>query len=508
MPSGTYKFSVDWAADGLFTQTGDDITSFVQEAYWSYGRDYASQLTGRSIAGQCILLVKNSDKRFNSFNTSSPLSGNLVPGRKLKVEMTVSATTVTMWQGFLDSIEPFPEKGGVHKALLRFIGPLGLITQRKVNVAMQTSIGTGAAVGKVLDEAGWPAADRSVDAGQVTMNRWWTGGQVTALTALREIEETEPGHVREKKDGKIAFENRHFRMTSPQTTSQATFSDAAASTLKYTDIVQQDPLREIYNIIEAEIRRYTVGALATLWTLAESGANSPSITPGVSRDFWASFPNPDSATDAVAVDAWTTPVATTDFTGNSAADGTGTNLTSDIAVAVSKFDTAMKITLTNNGTSTAFITLLQARGTPVSVSDPVKAKSEDATSKTKYGERTYPVPGRWIPSYGQAFDYTGFIKGIYKDPVPVLSIIVSANRSTTHLEKVRDLDISQRITLTATGKAGLGINEDFFIEAERHSVRDAGKTHSVTYDISPASGYSGFFTLGTSLLGISTKLAY
>ena len=68
-------------------------------------------------------------------------------------------------------------------------------------------------------------------------------------------------------------------------------------------------------------------------------------------------------------------------------------------------------------------------------------------------------------------------------------------------------EISDLVTITATGGAGLGINEDFFIESIHHSV-DSGLNHRASFTLSQASGYAGFFVVGTSSLGNSTRLAY
>ena len=414
---------------------------------------------------------------------------------------------LVLWTGFLSSLLPRPEADKANIVMLDAVGPLGFVNQEDVRIAMSTNIATGTAVGNVLDEAGWPAGDRDIDTGQTTMGRFWVERQKT-LSALRKIEATEGGYIGESKDGKIVFEDRHRRLKSPHTVGQATFSDAVGAARGYQKIDQEDPLPSIFNIFEAQVQRYTVGALATLWTMAETGADSPEIEPGASKTFFASYPNPASALDAFAVDAWTTPVATTDYTANSASDGSGTNLTSDIGIAVTKFSNAMKITLTNNHASlNAFITALKARGTPVTADDPVRIRSEDSASQTKFGERTYPTPGEFIPDSGEAQDWCDFSLSIYKDPIPILAMRVIGNRDTTNLEEVLTRDIGDRITLVADGLAGLGINEDFFIESMDHVV-EANRVHEVTWELSPATAYSGFWVVGSSKLGTETRLAY
>jgi hypothetical protein len=286
-----------------------------------------------------------------------------------------------------------------------------------------------------------------------------------------------------------------------------TLSDAPASgQVSYSSVRQLDPLPFIFNEFEAEVQTYTVGSSSVLWTLSEAGASSPLLTPGESRDFWARYPTPDSPTDAVAVDAWVTPVANTDYTANSASDGTGTDLTSDVAVSVSKFAQTMKITLTNNGSQSAYVTLLQARGTPVTKDDPIKIRREDTTSQAAYGERTFVSRSPFIPDSSEADSWARYNLAIYKDPIPILRVRFAAN-DEVNLNQALQREVSDRVTVVATGNAGLGINEDFFIEAIRHNIRRGG-LYWVEWDLSPVSGYSGFWVLGTSELGTGTVLGY
>ena len=533
MPSATYVLEVDWANDGFagggryfaarhfsarhfsaryFGGAGggggiDDISAYVISLSYSRGRDYASQLTGRASAGQLEAELINTDGRFSSFLTTGPLYGNLVPARKVRLR-TTSPAAYTLWSGVVDSIEPLPAHGGINTAKLHAVGPLVWLTEHTVEVAMQTNILTGAAIGLVLDECDWPTADRTLDTGQTTMNRWWKD-EVTCLFAAVQVADTDPGYLGESADGKIVFEDRLHRLITPHTTSQATFTDAAgAGLLRYDGIRQLNPLADIYNVIEAKVQLYTTGALAVLWTLAETAASSPAIQAGESRSYWAAYPNADSATNAVSVDAWTTPVATTDYLANSQADGLGTNLTASVSVATSKFSNSMKITLTNAAAVTAYITFLQARGTPITADDPVKVVSEDATSQAAYGRRSYENQSPFLPSTVIAQNWCDLTRSIFKDPIPILTIDMLANRSSDQLTEVLTLDVSDRITLVATGtETLLGINEEFFIEAMRHSVSRDG-LHRVSYDISPAAGYSGFWVLGSSLFGTTTKLMF
>lgn len=506
--TATYTLSVDWNNDGDWSDANEDITAYVLREHgmeWAYGRDRASQLAGRSTAGQFRCVLKNTDGRFSSFNASGPLYGNLVPGRKVRLQVTDGVVTATfVW--FLATLEPQPVTRNVNVALLTAVGPLGWLNdpRRKTSLAMTTSILTGDAADDILDEAGWPAGDRSIDAGQTTMKRHWSVGE-SPLAALRRVEATESGFLRESRDGKVVFESRHHRLAGAHLTSQATYTDALGGTLSYRRAHQEDPLAEVFNRFEAEVPFWTVGATAVLWTLGQTGADSPRIDPGQSVEFWATYPR-DPGRDPrtgrftsanAAVDAWTTPVSTTDFLTNSQADGLGTNLTASMAVAAVKTANSMKVTLTNNhATLAAYVTFLQARGTGVTAGDPARVVREDSASQTAYGERSFPHEGGYLPSVEEAGDWAAFNLSIYKAPRPPVSLLVAANRSAAQMTEALTRDVSDRITVVGSGASQLGMNGAFFVERITHRV-DGSKRHLMTLECSPAEGFGGFMVLDT-----------
>lgn len=80
----------EWDADndGDFSEAIEDITSFVLGAEWQYGRDFPSNLTGKSSPGKLNLTLDNRDGRFSFFNQASPLTQDpfsLRTGRKIRI---------------------------------------------------------------------------------------------------------------------------------------------------------------------------------------------------------------------------------------------------------------------------------------------------------------------------------------------------------------------------------------------------------------------------------------
>ena len=510
MVVASYKLQVDWANDGSWTGTGETIDmGRVRGITCSFGRDRASQLTGKSKAGTLRAVLDNRSGDYNQFNSDSPIYGNILPGRPVRL-LGTSATQSdqAIWQGYLVRITPQVFLGGDATAILEATGPLGQINLDQIEVPMVTSQRTDQVVDDILDAAGWGAGSgyRTLDTGKTTITRYWQSATYT-VPALQEVESTEGGFIREGKDGKIIFDNRHHRLSGVGLTSQATYSDASDAARVYSGLIMDDPLPHIFNIFETDVQTYTTASVAVLWTLSETGASSPSIAPGVARTYIARYPTSASANNSRGVALWTTTAVTTDMLANTAADGSGTNVSASIGIAVSKSSETMEITLTNNTSATAYVTKLQARGTAITADDPASIKQEDATSKTAFGNRTWPSRTKFIPDTGEALDWADYNLSVYKDPTAVLQLSYWANRDTNAINEMLDRDISERVTVVAANTADLSINRDFFIEAVRHQI-SANRLHQVTYLLSDAIQFSDFWVLNTSALGTSTRLAY
>ena len=516
---GSYTLLVDWNNDGDFADTHDDVTSDTLSVTWERGRDYASALLGRSVAGKLTAQLVNTAGKYSPSNTSSALTGSILPGRTVRVEAGSGSFPYTFpiafndgvrWQGKLERIIPAPATVGVKTCTLTAFGTLGYLNQFETQVASQTNRRTDQAVGDILDDVGWTeAADRDLDTGQTTISRFWMSRK-KVIDALRLVEEAEAGFIKESKSGQVAFENRFHRLTaSASTTSQATFSDASGATHSYVSLSQEDPLTTIINHVEATATTFDTASAAVLWTHPETGSASPTLAPAEAKTFEAEFPNPDSANNAMEVNAWTTPAATTDYLLNTASDGTGTNLTGDVTVTQTKTGERMAVTLTNSATGSAgYLTKLQARGTAVSTKNPCIVRAIDTTSQGIYGERKYVAQTKFIPTTSEAQDWCDYQMAIYGSPIEILTMTIPAS-AQGKIGQALSRDISDRITVTATADAALGVNADFLIESEQHSVTDGGSQHTATWKLSPASGgYSSFWVLGTGVLGTSTVPAF
>ena len=506
----TYEVHVDWLGGTGFTAAYDDVTNKVRHMEWKRGRQFAHQLAGKALAGQAFIYLNNDGGTFSSQNAASTLAGSLLPGRVVRIR-TTAPSTVTLWRGVIESIENRISLNNDHVAVLKCIGPLGFINQRQARIPMGIDILTGSAIGSILDDTGWPSGDRSIDAGQTTMTRFWVENK-PALDAMRDVEATESGYIGESKDAKIVFEDRDHRLSGTHIASQATYTDDPAGVLRFASIEQQDPIKAIFNDMEATVHRYTTLATTTLWKLIDTGHLIPRGTSGTPGTFVveASYPigNPTATLGAVAVASWTTPTATVDWNVTNDADGTGANQNALCTTAFTTYSQSAKVTISNTSALTnVYLQFLQVRGVPLIEDNKSKVRTEDTDSQSDYGRRSFTSPGNWTPNVAEARDWGAFNISIYKSPFQIFSVTLNANYSSAHMAEVLARDVSDLVTINATGRSDLGYTNIFFVEQEHHRVSE-DRVHWVTYDVSAGTGYGGFWVLDTGELGTRTRPAY
>jgi len=488
MASETILLEIDWDNDGTFGHASSDISADVLEIpNYDYGRDFASQLYGRSTAGSMTVVLMNDDAKYTEANTGSPIFGKILPNRRVRLKSSTNGGGSTVqWHGYLDDIIAVPGMGGMNEAVLSAFGVLAKINARKSYLGPSGTVLSGAAVTNILDSIGFPAADRIIDTGLLTMARHFVPG-LWGADALQRVEETEAGFIRESRDAEIVFEDRHHRLSGAHLTSQVTYSDAAGAAIFMQSAPPGNSLKLVVNIVRAKVIRQTIASIATLWTLPETGANSPEIFPGQSITFIAQYPTPDAPTRDIGVAVWTTPAVTTDYLANSQSGGGGTNLTADVGIAVVKAVETMEITVTNNHASTImFLTKLAARGTALQAEHEVWVQHKDTASITDFDEREYVIPAEFLPDTGQALDYCRYIAALNAQPVPMVPISYIANETQAAMDDAHARDISDRVTLTLDNLTALSIDQDMFVERKADTI-DRDGVHTVRLELSDVS---------------------
>ena len=480
MITANYYLYADWSRTGLYNHANSNLSSYILNLAWEYGIDTDPE---RSKFGTIRATLDNSTSIFSSYNPASPLNTPAVlvlPGVPIKITMDIGAGEVTQFVGFLQSVIPTPGlPNTVSTAELIAYGPLSQMSDADVHLALQSNKTAGYLLDMVLDGVDATIA-RDIDVTTLsTIGLYWVTRPRNALQLAYELQDAECGTLRENKLGEIAFESRAHRAAHSVV---ATFG-ATGGPLYPWNLRQEDPLKGIWNFIEAEVHTFNRSEDSVLATISDVrnglGGTPPVVPANGSITVPIPFPTPTSPSGYLAVDTW----GTVDIEINTAPDGSLIDITNEATVVLARTEYAdrIEVKVTSTYGDIGYIILLRVHGTAVIEGDPVPVSTSDAASITAYKKRTYPNSSKWLTDIGEAQDYCAHIIAISHHPRPQITFQVKANYDAAHLAKAQSLDVSDRVHIHASVPIyTLGLDGDFFVEYIRHHV-DSGCVHIVEY---------------------------
>ena len=137
--------------------------------------------------------------------------------------------------------------------------------------------------------------------------------------------------------------------------------------------------------------------------------------------FWLHYVNPITLEENTPCLSMISVVASTDYLGNTLADGTGINRT--VTPNVTFFSTSAVCSLTNPNSGDIFLTKFQLRGYAITKS-PIRYQIENSSSQGLYGKREYTLDHPFIQKFLYASSYARYILSKYKERDPILSLAV------------------------------------------------------------------------------------
>lgn len=181
-----------------------DVSAYVTQIQVSRGK---SRALDRYQSGNVNVTFNNRNRYFDPTYAASPFFGQIVPRRDIRV----SANGTVVFVGTVDDWNLDYTPSGDSTATCSAYDGFTFLAQQTLTAATNPVELSGARVNRVLDDVGvaWPAAQRSVDAGNETLQ----GDSVTpadnALSYLQTIELSEPGELFIGKDGSLVFQDRN-----------------------------------------------------------------------------------------------------------------------------------------------------------------------------------------------------------------------------------------------------------------------------------------------------------
>lgn len=467
------------------TGPGEDVTSRTLHRAGiklQYGRDQArSESPIRP--GQGSFQLDNFTRDYSPDNASSPLFGNLFPGRTVQIRAHHNSASYTLLRGSLEDYTIDPNLAS-RSVSFTCIDALGELQQRTVSTAVYQGARTGTAIGAVLDAAGWTAA-RDLDSGATVFPFWWAEG-INALDAVKKILAAEGmGSIAYVgSEGEFVFRDRlHRSIRTASNTVQATFDSIAEPAIDQR-LSYDVGWRDIFNYATCDITELIVDNDATV---VYSDGATRNISTGQSQTI--------NVNSSVAFVDAITPVLDTDYLVQSGS----------VTVSLSR-TSGQAVTITITAVSTASVVGMQLRAYKLSTNRTVKVVSQDATSIARYRLRTITVDAPFI-GVNDAQAILDKLILARKDRLPIVAIgLVNAN--DTRIAQMLSRDLSDRVHLDIPEA---DIDSDFFIERIEHQI--SADKHVTTFGCEKAFDAvtaSELFILDSATQGVlgTNKLGY
>lgn len=400
----TWAIEVDWNDDGAFDGTNE--MPYMLDMNIRRGREFFMKSDGSGFeprfAGNARLTLKNNSGRFDPFNTSSPLYGQLESNQRIRIRVKdeSTGTIYPVFYGYIDDVRPnYSTLPTV--TLTASDGIKYLSSTPATSSAVYTTHAFTTAIADVLTAAGWDDGTAIDPVLSDTMPYFWLDG-TSAYNQITDLTDAVLANFYISADGKATWIPRTYGDAS-----LVSFTDHDA--LKSWQIRTPSPRYTIENVMKIFSRARKTQTGVTLWTMTDK----PAVLPGASITVWANFSYNSQEVPATVV---TTPVATTDYTANTAQDGSGTDLTASFTVMLTSFATSAKMVVSNVGATPGYVTLLKVRGNAITPDEYTYTQTSDAASIVTYGERQFIVKTNWLQDLNTAIDQASVLIGLLPFP--------------------------------------------------------------------------------------------
>jgi len=204
--------------------------------------------------GTLTLKIVDVNGDFNSQNVTGPYYGLLNPMRKVQITATYNSVTYPIFSGFITSYNTTTPQftGDVSFTTITAVDAFRLAQNAQISTVTDATAGqlSGTRINKILDQIVWPNSQRSIDAGQTTMQAD-PGTARTSLAAMQTVELSEYGALYVDAYGNFVFKDRKTATTSVNQTAVAFTDDGSGIAYNNAVWIFNDAL--VYN--KADITR-------------------------------------------------------------------------------------------------------------------------------------------------------------------------------------------------------------------------------------------------------------
>ena len=451
--------------DGFNTGAASDLDDFIISDVlamdWSLG--FARAFDALSAPTRGRITLRNDDDDYAPELASISLN----PGTPVRVRITHDSQTHVVFTGLIDRVEPEGRTSTLH-----LIGPEDHLKRHRIAMLLITNGNAKSVIEAALGQLALFRFNRVLDTGVSTfpyVGDTWSDG-IRVQQAIAQVVEAERGRFFSDRMGQVIFYDRNHLSTSP--TVAATFEDDyEALTYGYGEA--------LINQVRVRLRPRQIGTPGSvIWQLS----TAQKVKTGECVTFTAHLH--DTSGNPIGATSVTPPVSVTDFSANTAADGSGTDVTAQFTVTIPTDGvrgSAVILDVCNTSGSDAYLLAgSQLRGTPLIQGDSLLVEQTDQDSTLAYGLKGLMVDFSVLGTVEDAEDFAQAKLDAFATPFGAVQSITLSNR--IHYTEVLSLSLFDAITIT---DSDTGHSADYYIIGEKHNLSHGGYRHQVTWLLEP-----------------------
>lgn len=231
--------------DGVWT----DITQWVEQFSTGRGANRTESPLLRYEAGTAVIVLDNSDRRFDPTNLSGPYvaggATQVTPMRAVRILATYAGVTYEVWRGFADEWRLTYSLPSYSRCVLRCTDATKVLANytRGAIGAVGAGEDTGARMTRILNSVGWSATDRVIGVGDTTVQATTLEGP--AWDEMLVAADSEPGELYIDEGGRVFFRDRSSFLSDARSTSAVAKFGDSPGTVETTINLATNPSVEV-----------------------------------------------------------------------------------------------------------------------------------------------------------------------------------------------------------------------------------------------------------------------
>jgi hypothetical protein len=464
----TWQILADFNMDGSYEF---DLTPYIDvQARVSIDRGTNAQ--GVYQVSKVTIGLNNATGIFTVDNPASSLYGLLRPDVPIVIRATHLSLSYTLWTGYAMRWQAGNFRIAQGRASVEcqdLAAYLQGITG--INVILSTSRDTDDALTAIMSAAGLSAADANFDDGLQALPYHWCRNQ-DALTALMEATRSEcGGYLWVQAGGQLRFENRQSRLGTIIDGAWGDGTNVQCEDVSY-ELVDGDTITSAS--VQASI--FATGLAGTEVLRFSRGKDTKPAADSIAIAGGGRYgPVEVDYPGFVGLAALTTPVATTDYLGNTSANGSGTDRTSSLTVTVTDLGAGARIQIDNAHASTVYLAKFRLRGQPAGI--PVDNPNYVFTKSTPGVKalRGFNTKLAWVDDTAKARDLAYQLLRTYRLPYPRVTLSFPWDNDDT-VAAMLGAELGWLVTFADNAQLpySSGANDWWYIERIKHELRPDG----------------------------------